>query len=412
MISNKKTGPLDMNHVLQDIFSEKSTSGSKFLKYEKLKEDYQNEEKNHIYNHYKTFIEMTEQLKNMQGSVEQMKQFFSEYEPLLRSLGETLKDGDLQRPIFDLSIQNKGDEIDSNKVMEEIQKGTSEKVLYDLTEKLNGVIDKFELSIYEKNYTECIKIYRFFKALKNSNKHSKLMSEYEIRKNIDFHYNRLVESLISDLFNDTGKNTNDIINSLKDIGQIQKAKLAVLDIRSKQLREKINSLIDETKEYGKVFFESVTKEFFDEALSCLNYLEKTFKDSGCMSSFSIWVNTELCNFYSIIAPIVYEAEDLQVAIYYLKKICMVFMEKQNEMVSLSTEFEKLALGDIQDSLDELCENLILNLKTCVTGEDFNLYSFFPITNMLEYDIEIMETASLIYIDRENNSLKSQDERFF
>jgi len=412
MIINKKTDSLDMNHMLQDILTDKSTSGSKFLKYEKLKEDYQNEEKNHIYNHYKTFIEMTEQLKNMQGSVGQMKQFFSEYEPLLKSLGETLKNGDHKMPIFYMNIHNKEGDIDSNKVMEEIQKETSEKVLYDLTEKLNGVIDKFELSIYEKNYTECVKIYRFFKALKSSNKYSELISGYELRKNIDFHYNRLVESLISDLFNETTKNTNDIINSLKDIGQAQKAKLAVLDIRSKQLREKINSLIDDTKEYDKIFFETVTREFFDEALSCLNYLEKTFKDSSCMSSFSIWVNTELINFYSIIAPIVYESDDLQVAIYYLKKICMVFIEKQNEMVSLSTEFEKLALKDIQDSLDELCKNLVLNLKTCVTGEDYNLYSFFSITNMLEYDIEILETASLIDIDKKNNSFKSQNEIFF
>jgi len=38
----------------------------------------------------------------------------------------------------------------------------------------------------------------------------------------------------------------------------------------------------------------------------------------------------------------------------------------------------------------------------VAGEDYNLYSFFAIINVLEYDIEIIETASLIDIDKKNN----------
>jgi len=46
--------------------------------------------------------------------------------------------------------------------------------------------------------------------------------------------------------------------------------------------------------------------------------------------------------------------------------------------------------------------LIFNLKTSVAGEDYNLYSFFGIINVLEYDIEIIETASLIDIDKKNN----------
>lgn len=69
-----------------------------------------------------------------------------------------------------------------------------------MTDQVNDVIDKFDLSIYEKNYTESIKIYRLFKAMKNSKKYSEIIISYEVRKNIDFHYNRLVESLISDIF--------------------------------------------------------------------------------------------------------------------------------------------------------------------------------------------------------------------
>jgi len=422
-MNNKSIGSLDMNHVLQDIFADKNTFDSKFLKYERVKEDFQNEEKNHIYNHYKTFIRITEELKNVQGSVEKMKQFFFEYEPLLNSLRETLKDEELakqaskrtntiNRQIFDLNIENEEDDLDSNEVLEDIQRGVTEnsslnaRNRYDLTDRLNEVIDKFDLSIYEKNYTESIKIYRLFKEMKKSKKYSEIILGYEIRKNIDFHYNRLVESLISDIFSETTKNFNDIIKFLIEIGQLHKAKLAVLSIRSKQLQEKIKSLIDDNKEHDELFFETITKEFFDEAVSCLKFIQETFKDpsqgNSCMSSFSTWVNSEIHNFYAIMAPYVYESDDLQIAIYYLKKICMILMEKQSEGISLSTEFQKLTLHDIQDSLDELCKNLIFNLKTSVTGEDYNLYSFFSIINVLEYDIEIIETASLIDIDRKNN----------
>ena len=216
--------------MLQDIFADKNTFDSKFLKYERVKEDIENEERNHIYNHYKTFIRITEELKNVQGSVEKMKQFFFEYEPLLNSLRETLKDEELakqaskrsntiNRQIFDLNIENEEDDLDSNEVLEDIQRGANEKsslnarnrckflsfdenanFIDDLTDRLNEVIDKFDLSIYEKNYTESIKIYRLFKEMKKSRKYSEIIMGYEIRKNIDLHYNRLVESLISDIF--------------------------------------------------------------------------------------------------------------------------------------------------------------------------------------------------------------------
>jgi len=124
--------------VIQDIFADKNTFDSKFLKYERLKEEYENEERNHIYNHYKTFIKITDELKNVQGSVAQMKNFFFEYETLLNSLKETLKDEEIakkaqkrkntiNRQIFDFNINDEEDDLDSNEVIEDIKKASNEK---------------------------------------------------------------------------------------------------------------------------------------------------------------------------------------------------------------------------------------------------------------------------------------------
>ena len=36
-------------------------------------------------------------------------------------------------------------------------------------------------------------------------------------------------------------------------------------------------MIDDNREHDEFFFESVTKEFFDEAVSCLKFIQDTFK---------------------------------------------------------------------------------------------------------------------------------------
>ncbi len=76
-------------------------------------------------------------------------------------------------------------------------------------------------------------------------------------------------------------------------------------------------MIDDNKEHDESFFEAVTKEFFNETLSCLKFLQETFKDpaqgNSCMSSFSTWVNTEIQNLYAMIAPYLYETDDLPLA---------------------------------------------------------------------------------------------------
>jgi len=135
----------------------------------------------------KRLFELLKNSRMCKDLLKKMKQFFFEYEPLLNSLRETLKDEELakqaskrtntiNRQIFDLNIETEEDDLDSNEVLEDIQRGSTEKSSlnarnrYDLTDRLNEVIDKFDLSIYEKNYTESIKIYRLFKEMKKSKK--------------------------------------------------------------------------------------------------------------------------------------------------------------------------------------------------------------------------------------------------
>jgi len=429
--ANKEQKPLDINHVIQDIFADKNTFDSKFLKYERLKEEYENEEKNHIYNHYKTFIKITDELKNVQNSVVQMKNFFFEYEALLNSLKMTLKDEEIakkaqkrkntiNRQIFDFSINDEEDDLDSNEVIEDIKKASNEKKslnarsAYDLTDQVNEIVDKFDLAIYEKNYNECIKIYRLFRAMKTSKKYSDAIMNYEIRKNIDFHYTRLSESLLSDIFNDTTKNLNDIIKYLIEIGQLHKAKIAVLSLKSKELEKKLRSFAEENRYHDETFFEQIAKEFFDGIIGCFKFIQTTFKDpnqtSSSSSSFSTWVMSELQNFYSIIGPFLFESDDIEIAMEYLKKVCMIFMEKQSEGLSLSIEFQKIALNDFQELLDEVYKTIEFNFRTSVAGEDYNLYSFFPIFNVLEYNIEIIETTSLIDISKKYDPRRSNQQR--
>jgi len=50
------------------------------------------------------------------------------------------------------------------------------------------------------------------------------------------------------------------------------------------------------------------------------------------------------------------------------------------------------------------------LRTSVAGEDYNLYSFFPIFNVLEYNIEIIETTSLVDISRKYDPRRSSQQR--
>jgi len=64
------------------------------------------------------------------------------------------------------------------------------------------------------------------------------MENFNIRKNIDFHYNRLVEALISDIYVNTGESSKtvaEIVKYLLEIGQLHKAKLAILNAESKRI---------------------------------------------------------------------------------------------------------------------------------------------------------------------------------
>lgn len=54
--------------------------------------------------------------------------------------------------------------------------------------------------------------------------------------------------------------------------------------------------------------------------------------------------------------------------------------------------------------------MIFNVKTSVSGEDYNLYSFFNIFNVLEYSIEISETASIIDISKRLDPRRSSNQR--
>lgn len=78
----------------------------------------------------------------------------------------------------------------------------------DLTDQVTEVIDKFDIAIYEKNYKQCLEIYNLFKRLKKSKKYADIITSYDMRKSIDFHYNRLLESLLSDIFVKYSMHTN------------------------------------------------------------------------------------------------------------------------------------------------------------------------------------------------------------
>ena len=64
----------------------------------------------------------------------------------------------------------------------------------------------------------------------------------------------------------------------------------------------------------------------------------------------------------------------------------------------------------QELLDEVYKTIEFNFRTSVAGEDYNLYSFFPIFNVLEYNIEIIETTSLIDISKKYDPRRSNQQR--
>lgn len=93
------------------------------------------------------------------------------------------------------------------------------------------------MAVYEKNYTECIIKYRWLDKMKKHNKYKDIISSYNIRKSLDSTYNRLVDSLTSDLFtfNEDPRKMQEIVNLLIEIKQMNKAKVAILNIKSKEI---------------------------------------------------------------------------------------------------------------------------------------------------------------------------------
>jgi len=54
--------------------------------------------------------------------------------------------------------------------------------------------------------------------MKKSKKFAEAMNDFQIRKSINFHYNRFVEALLSDIYEENEKKITEIIKYLIDIG--------------------------------------------------------------------------------------------------------------------------------------------------------------------------------------------------
>lgn len=143
------------------------------------------------------------------------------------------------------------------------------------------LLDNFDISVYEKNYKDCLKYHSLFNEMKTSQNFQVIIQKYEIRKFLETNYSLMTDMLVNDLIGEkTEYNEKEIIFYLFEINQSEKAKIGYLDKMSKNIS---NTLKKELGNEGMLitydveFFQKTTTNFLDTIIQAFkNFSEYYF----------------------------------------------------------------------------------------------------------------------------------------
>jgi hypothetical protein len=106
-----------------------------------------------------------------------------------------------------------------------------------MEDQISELLDNFDISIYERNYKECLKFHSIFYEMRSSPNYHRLIQKYETRKFLETNYSLLTNIIVNDLVNNRGElSEKELILLLFQINQSEKAKIANLERNSKKIR--------------------------------------------------------------------------------------------------------------------------------------------------------------------------------